>query len=50
MRTYLRIVFAITAVTLVVMFALTSDWPLTKFEFTVLQMLAMLIILKAIEK
>ena len=50
MRDTIRNALAITAVMLVILYWLTSDAPLDKFEFTVIQMLAMLIVLKVIEK
>jgi len=50
MRDTIRNALAVTAVLLVILYWLTSSIPLDKFEFTVLQMLAILIVLKVIEK
>ena len=44
MKDWIRNGLAITAVMLVIAYWLTSAMPLDKFEFTVIQMLAMLII------
>ena len=50
MRDTIRNALAISAVLMVVMYWLASDKPLDQFEFLVLQMLAMLVVMKAIEK
>jgi len=50
MRDILRGALPISAVLLTILYWLTSEMPLDKFEFTVIQLLVMLVILKAIEK
>lgn len=50
MRETIRYSLPIAAVLMVVLWWFNSEIPLDKFEFLVLQMLAMLVVLKAIEK